>query len=64
MSVRMVPRRSPASIRGIRWTRHAMQTAVVAFIAYTVWAKATGAPVRPPVRPSARSGASRRSSPG
>ena len=47
MSVRMVPRRSPGSIRGIRWTRHAMQTVVVAFIAYTVWAKATGAPGAP-----------------
>jgi polyferredoxin len=47
MSVRMVPRRSPTSIRGIRWTRHALQTAVVAFIAYTVWAKATGAPGAP-----------------
>ncbi len=42
MPVLMVPRRSPASIRSIRWTRHAMQTAVVAFIAYTVWVKATG----------------------
>ena len=64
MSMRMVPRRSPASIRGIRWTRHALQTSVVAFIAYTVWAKATGGPGRRPVRPSAPSGASRRSSPG
>ena len=47
MSMRMVPRRSPASIRGIRWTRHALQTSVVAFIAYTVWAKATGGPGAP-----------------
>ncbi len=47
MSVRMVPRRSPASIRGIRWTRHAMQTAVAVFIVHTVWAKATGAPGAP-----------------
>jgi hypothetical protein len=47
MSVQMVPRRSPASIRGIRWTRHALQSVVVAFIAYTVWAKATVGPGAP-----------------
>ncbi|HEX6888517.1 MAG TPA: 4Fe-4S binding protein [Candidatus Nanopelagicales bacterium] len=47
MSVRMVPRRSPASVRGIRWTRHALQTGVVAFIASTLWVKAIGTPGSP-----------------
>lgn len=47
MSMPTVPRRSPTSIRGIRWTRHALQAAVVVFIAYTVWAKAVGAPGSP-----------------
>lgn len=34
-----VPRRSPRSARAIRWSRHTLQAAVVAFIAWTVWAK-------------------------
>ena len=40
MAVRMVPRRTSGASRRIRWSRHAMQTAVVGFIAYLVWAKA------------------------
>lgn len=42
MSVRLVPRRPAAQSRAIRWTRHARQAVVVAFIGYTVWVKAIG----------------------
>jgi polyferredoxin len=40
MSVQRVPRRTTRQSRAIRWTRHAGQAVVVAFIGYAVWAKA------------------------
>jgi polyferredoxin len=44
MSPTFVPRRSPRSTRQIRWSRHLVQTAIVAWIAWIIWSKAVAAP--------------------
>ncbi|MCX6432244.1 MAG: 4Fe-4S binding protein [Actinobacteria bacterium] len=44
MSATFVPRRSPRSARQIRWSRHLVQTAIVAWVAWTIWSKAVAAP--------------------
>ncbi len=44
MPATLVPRRSPRSGRQIRWSRHAVQTVVVAWIAWIVWSKAVAGP--------------------
>jgi polyferredoxin len=44
MSGTFVPRRSTASAKKIRWSRHAVQTVIVAWIAWIVWSKAVSGP--------------------
>lgn len=44
MPATFVPRRSPQSARQIRWSRHIVQTVVVAWIAWIVWSKAVAGP--------------------
>ena len=42
MSVPWVPRRSAASARRMRWSRHMVQAVTAAFVAVVVWRKAVG----------------------
>ena len=42
MSVPWVPRRSAASVRRMRWSRHMVQAVTAAFVAVVVWRKAVG----------------------
>jgi polyferredoxin len=42
MSVRWVPRRSAASARTTRWSRHTVQAVTAAFVVVVVWRKAAG----------------------
>ncbi len=44
MPATLVPRRSSSYARRVRWSRHAVQTAIVAWIAWIVWSKAVAGP--------------------
>jgi polyferredoxin len=48
MPATFVPRRTAAASRRIRWTRHALQTGIVAWIGWLVWAKAQDASATSP----------------
>ena len=47
MPATFVPRRSASWSRRVRWTRHALQTSLVIWAAWAVWAKATAGPGQP-----------------
>lgn len=44
MAATLVPRRSTSSSRRVRWSRHAVQAAIVGWIAWIVWSKAIAGP--------------------